>query len=443
MLLFKDIQVCTINNGFTSDFLHKTRGINQGCNASPLIYTYCGEILNHVVNNPENGVQGIDMKGLKNILSQFADDTAAYLKFNQLSLDAFTATLECIEANMGLKVSYDKTTLYRVGSLQNSEAALFTRRNFAWSNESLDTLGIKIQCNGKPDPDNFQKIMSKLNATCDLWINRRMSILGKVTIVNTLIGSLFVYCMTVMINLTEEQIKIANARISKFIWDNKKPKISFEQLCKKKHQGGLGLVNLKAKQKALKIAWIFKIHKDSFLENQCYDTLHCKLRQLIWSCNLKSGDVKKMVHGDSFWKQMLIAWSEINFTEPSSKGEVRSQILWCNSLIKINNSTVSWDHWIEKGLLTVSDLVSESGECVTNIPGVNWLEIVQLYAALPRQWKNLLKNDTNDKEAITKFRELSDVKNVSRKAYALLTEDAQASVKYLNRWKEKGIGLDY
>ena len=42
MTLFEDISVCNLNNGYTSDFCPKTRGINQGCNASPLIYTYTG-----------------------------------------------------------------------------------------------------------------------------------------------------------------------------------------------------------------------------------------------------------------------------------------------------------------------------------------------------------------------------------------------------------------
>ena len=40
MLLYTDFELCTQNNGVTSKFLHKERGINQGCNASPLIYIF-------------------------------------------------------------------------------------------------------------------------------------------------------------------------------------------------------------------------------------------------------------------------------------------------------------------------------------------------------------------------------------------------------------------
>ena len=207
MTLFTDFEVCTSNNGFLSDFQVKYRGINQGCNASPLIYTYCGKILNHVVNNNKD-IRGIPIDTLKNILSQFADDTGAYLKFEQLTVNAFTEALECVEANMGLHVSYEKTTLYRVGSLCDSDAQLYTKRNFAWSNDSIDTLGVRIKCNGTPDPVNFQGIMTKLNSTFEKWYNRNATLMGKILIVNTLMASLFVYKMTTLYNISETQLKL-------------------------------------------------------------------------------------------------------------------------------------------------------------------------------------------------------------------------------------------
>ena len=60
------------------------------------------------------------MPALKQILLQFADDTGVYLKYEYLTLELFTNTLFHIENLMGLKVSYDKTLLYRVGSLAHT-----------------------------------------------------------------------------------------------------------------------------------------------------------------------------------------------------------------------------------------------------------------------------------------------------------------------------------
>ena len=78
MLLFAEIELCTINNGYISKFLKKGHGINQHCPGSPLIYSYCRETLNHLVRTNKD-IKGVPMPHLKNLLSQFADDMSAFL----------------------------------------------------------------------------------------------------------------------------------------------------------------------------------------------------------------------------------------------------------------------------------------------------------------------------------------------------------------------------
>ena len=72
---------------------------------------------------------------IENLLSQFADDTALYLTYDALCLENVIQTLSHIETNTGLTVSYDKTLIYRIGSLANSDAKLYTSKNFHWTNE--------------------------------------------------------------------------------------------------------------------------------------------------------------------------------------------------------------------------------------------------------------------------------------------------------------------
>ena len=52
-ILCNQLQICTQNAGFFSEFFPKTRGVNQGCNYSLLCYLLCGEIMAHLIqNNP-------------------------------------------------------------------------------------------------------------------------------------------------------------------------------------------------------------------------------------------------------------------------------------------------------------------------------------------------------------------------------------------------------
>ena len=294
-------------------------------------------------------IKGVDLHGIRNILSQFADDTAAFLKYERLILDEFTKELERVEALMGLKVSYDKTTIYRIGSLRNTAAQLFTQKNFAWSDGPIETLGVKLNTDGSACEENFTEIMVKLHEVCNNWANRQQTLFGKVLVINTLIGSLFVYKFMTMLNLSESQIKEAENVIKNFLWSGKRPKIAYNTLCKDKLQGGTRLVNLTAKQEALKISWIFRLEDDSTLTECAYNNLDPILRSLIWRCNISKKDCN-IYYADSFWKEMLLAWTKLNYHEPENKETVLDQIIWNNSWIKSGKKWLNWKTWINKNI---------------------------------------------------------------------------------------------
>ena len=145
---------------------------------------------------------------MENVLAQFADDTSAYLKYEELCINAFVQTLYDVERQLGLKISYEKTTVYRVGSLRDSNATLYTQANLKWSSGPIESLGVKINCAGITEcKENFEEILLKLQAVCENWYNRTLTIFGKAIIVNSLMGSLFVYKMSTILSLNELQIK--------------------------------------------------------------------------------------------------------------------------------------------------------------------------------------------------------------------------------------------
>ena len=84
-----------------------------------------------------------------------------------------------------------------------------------------------------------------------------MTLFGKVLIVNSLIGSLFVNRVSAVMQLMELQLKKVINVITDFIWKGKKPKIAYRTLTKSREQGGIRLVDLSAKQESLRIRWIF------------------------------------------------------------------------------------------------------------------------------------------------------------------------------------------
>ena len=77
--------------------------------------------------------QNKEIKGIRigkrwHILSQFADDTTLYLQYDPIVLNQVVGTFALIEAQTGLKVSYDKTMVYRTGSIANTNAKIYTTK---------------------------------------------------------------------------------------------------------------------------------------------------------------------------------------------------------------------------------------------------------------------------------------------------------------------------
>ena len=433
MLLHRNFMLCTINNGSTSQFFPRERGCGQGCPASPGTYLLCGELLNHLVSNSED-IRGLNITYIRDILSQFADDTGAFLNFDAGELNAFSDQLGQIERNVGLKVSYEKTTLYRVGSLADSDASLFTTRRMNWTNEPIDTLGVHIPCDNSSCAADYATVIEKMRQVASNWYNRSLSLMGRVTVINTLLASIPVYKMLNLTNLTVQQIAEMEGIMKDLLWKGNKARIALTTLQARKEYGGLRLTDIKARQDTLKIAWVME--EDEFVHGCIREHLCKVLGPLIWQCNLELKDVQREFNTENFWVQVLAAWSKINFHHPTSRQEARSELVWRNSHIKIQGQTVKWWHWWSKGILQVGDLFEEDGSLIpaTGLPGVNWLEHRALVEAIPQSFKQLLQESHPGSNTRPLFDRLKQLKKPNRTVYDLLTAWNIPWKKYVKRW---------
>ena len=90
-----------------------------------------------------------------------------------------------------------------------------------------------------------------MRVVANMWYYRSMTLIGKVTIINSLMASLYVYKMQVLPVLEKKLIKEEENVIKEFLWQGKREKIPMCILMLDKAEGGLNLVNLKVKHKAL------------------------------------------------------------------------------------------------------------------------------------------------------------------------------------------------
>ena len=107
---------------------------------------------------------------------------------------------------------------------------------------------------------NYASVLQKAKAITKIWKQRNLSLVGKITVTNALIGSLFTYKMQVLPAIPKDLVTKFNRIIEIFIWHGREPKIKTAVLQCDKKDGRLNLVDLNVKNMSLKIQWISKLH---------------------------------------------------------------------------------------------------------------------------------------------------------------------------------------
>jgi hypothetical protein len=192
--------------------------------------------------------------------------------------------------------------------------------------------------------------------------------------------------------------------ITKFIWDNKPPKVKYSTMISSVSEGGLNLHDIECKLKSIKLSWIKKIYDDDF-KAPWKDNLdhHFKgnIKDIIRS-NMKNTDLP------NFYNDMWLMWSEIHCTDPKNITEIGKQRICNNSLIRIECRPIFKKDWLENGLIHIKDILADKGQFLTernlntrfNLH-ITTMEYNGLKSALPAKWKKIIKENNKKKNEIT------------------------------------------
>lgn len=448
--LLRNTHSRVMNNGHLSLPLSIQSGAKQGANASPLLFILVAEVLSIQIRANKN-IKGIKLGDTERKIAQFADDMNLFLQFEEQTIMELEDTLNVFEGVTNFKVNYDKTSVYRIGSLARSDAIMYTKRPFLWTNGPIRILGITIDYLERDiQTQNLAYLMDKVKATCSLWCNRGLTLNGKVLVVNFLCASLFVYRLQVLRTLDTKYVVQFNDIVKHFLWDGRRPKLSFAKLCNHKEFGGLKLINLESKDKALKCQWVAKIKNspniaklaEQFLPSIAHD---------IWLCNISLKDIKKHV-SDSFWRDVLCQWATVYKVEIDNPTKIAAQVLWYNSSIRIQNECIFYQKAHQAGITFLYNIWNKIQNSFLDYPllleiyGNNvmtFLEYYGLISAIPADWVIQLKNTRNVIESFQLPFE-TYVGRMTAFTYEKLTSSKNLLLKLRNKWSQKlQVDLDY
>ena len=446
-LFYNQFSVCTQNFGELSEFFEKGRSINQGCIISPGIFLLTSEILASKLKL-NNKIKGIKINNMEYLISQFADDMDIYIPYDKVILNEVLDSLADIETHTGLQVSYDKTSLYRIGSIADSQAKLYTKRKINWQNGSINTLGVDLYNNQDDLHNNYDKLIQKIECVAESWYYRNLTWIGKILVVNALMNSMFVYRMQILPMLRPHQCQKVDEIILKFLWKEKRPKIALNVLRKDKCQGGLGLADLNNKQKALQIKWVNYAKEHPQMGNLASYFLGKHYHEgLVWSYNINSKDIDKTFKRN-FWSEVLKAWSLVHYHTPQNYVNICNQYVFYNSDIRSGDRILT-PHKKISTKLRIKDLLNNDDSFKKHIDmsmwQLNWLEYQKIINAIPTYWKTILKAgptlELNDEDYVD-TEDLLQKPNLTKNCYKLLNNDDTVLITTGRIWSKRIVDFD-
>ena len=404
--IYMESEACVTNNGYSSPFFKLKRGVRQGCPLSAYLFIMVVELLAHKIRINKD-IKGIKIGETEIKLVQMADDTTTFIE-DQQSLENMFKVIKTFETYAGLKLNKAKTEAMWIGkNLNNNQAPL----NIKWVKQ-VHALGIFFSYNtDSVVMKNFMDRAKEFKRILDLWRQRDLSILGKITILKSLAFSKIIYQCAVLAT-PPDFIEYINDIAYQFLWNNKPNKVKKDTIIADYDQGGLKMLDFKSFLKAQKATWVKRLLSPEKASWKAVPLLF--LNELLgldtFKCHMECKEKPKNFPG--FYWQIIQSWNEVkdilNSETTKTPFDIRRETLWLNKNIKTNDKEIKWNSLHKKGINIIHNIVDEYGKFLTaqeleakyNVK-CDFLKYNTIKDAIPQEWRKMLKTMRIPEEAIS------------------------------------------
>lgn len=404
-LFYNDISSVIINNGYMSESVMIEKGVRQGCPLSTTLFIICIETLSSYINH-ENNIKGINVKGQEVKQTYFADDGTFFINGSKESFEELVKTFEYYSSVSGLKLNTSKSTILRVGSLKNTITKFCASMNFNWTSSNATTLGMTFHNDKQLNiSKNLEKKISEFHLCLKQWQHRKLTLLGKVTVIKTFALPKLIYPFTVLPNPSTKIIADINKSIYNFIWNGKPDKIKRNILKQNYENGGIKLTDIEAFLTSIKTSWVKRyLDKENkgkwkyFFDQQ----LTIVGQELLFESNLDEKDVKSFLKQGTFLYDVLVSWCKLNAIHCKNDSNIGKQVIWNNSNIKLKGKPLFYLKWLEKGIKNIEHiydyrthkfLTFENIMLIFNVSSNDFLKYYSLLDSIPLRYVELLKQE--------------------------------------------------
>ena len=358
-LLYKNAKSRVKCNGLLTDAFVLERSVRQGCPLSSILYSIVAEPL-AVLLKQDKTIKKIELPGGGfNVVQQFADDTTITVK-DMKSVNRVIELVDFYGQASGAKINLSKSEIMFINvTIPRQEEIQFKIKT-----DYIKVLGTYIGVDSIKARDNlWSEMLSKMQTCLNYWKLRDLKLKGKVTVANSLVLSKLNYVLA-SIDLPEWALNQINQMITNFIWSSKVSKIARKTLIADYELGGLKLVDVECKKKALRMKVILKYLFDKSDYGWKY------LFRYYLNSVMGTGDFtllmqlkKPMLETlPDFYKEVLLAHAEylenVDYV-CESINVIRELPIFLNKKVRYNDQVLYNKTFIEAGFRQFKDVMYE------------------------------------------------------------------------------------
>jgi hypothetical protein len=132
----------------------------------------------------------------------------------------------------------------RIGAKIGKEVNLSPEKDLKWVKDKVKALGVWLSTNPETIIEaNYSEKLTKVRNSLSCWELRRLSLLGKITVLKSLIASQLVYILSPL-PTNHNAIKEINNIFFNFLWDGKGDKVKRDIIISDYENGGLRMIDV-------------------------------------------------------------------------------------------------------------------------------------------------------------------------------------------------------
>lgn len=454
-LLYANPTAEVLTNNVVSNLFNIRRGCRQGCPLSPLLFILAIEPFAIAVRAHPN-ISGITIGDVEHRIALYADDVVLFVKKLDKSIEEILKLIKAFGKVSGYKINQTKSSILLLNS-EESDNPPPQASNFNVTN-CFTYLGIQIVPNIEDVVKrNYDSIMDSVSNSIDRWMSLPMSLIGRINALKMNVLPKLLYLFQ-NLPLPPPPNLFLNLRklFSKFIWNNRRPRLRLSLLYLPYERGGLQCPNplwyyWAAQMRTIMFYYTTKV-LPKWMQMESH-SLGVPLPMYMYSANLKK--LRKQT-SNPIVRNMINVWNEVKKYLGETFSVSCFSPIWGNDSFVPGRSDAGFKMWADKGILKVEDLFNPedrslmSFEHLSNkygIPRKHFFKYLQIRSFITKSrhsliqptlspLEELLSKNCLGKSIITSFYDLfiRGSSESSEKRFIAWREDLQEDIS-MEEWR--------